>query len=196
MRRSHHTDSSIGEEVGRPQLAAPWLARWSLLQATSPFPRCNVDNSRSRYDRLHADCPAVILMTAAPAFADDTLHPGTAAFDPPTLTALGVVLPITGDDNFNAAVTVRYRVTGTDAWSAAMPLFHAHTEVVTGFAVTPRFETGGVTALLRREGIYSSHLTSWRRQRNAGQFGKAPKKRGPVAVPPDARDQKIVELER
>jgi len=56
-------------------------------------------------------------------------------------------------------------------------------------------ETGGVTALLRREGIYSSHLTSWRRQRNAGQFGKTPKKRGPVAAPPDARDQKVVELE-
>ena len=48
-------------------------------------------------------------------------------------------------------------------------------------------ETGGVTALLRREGLYPSHLTSWRRQREAGQFGKTPKKRGPVAVPPDLR---------
>jgi len=57
-------------------------------------------------------------------------------------------------------------------------------------------ETGGVTALLRREGLYSSHLTSWRRQRDAGQFGKTPRKRGPVAVPPDARDKQIAELER
>ncbi len=57
-------------------------------------------------------------------------------------------------------------------------------------------ETGGVTALLRREGLYSSHLTSWRRQRDAGQFGKTPKKRGPVAVPPDPRDTQIAELER
>jgi transposase len=57
-------------------------------------------------------------------------------------------------------------------------------------------ETGGVTALLRREGLYSSHLTSWRRQRDAGQFGKTPRKRGPVAVLPDARDKKIAELER
>jgi transposase-like protein len=56
-------------------------------------------------------------------------------------------------------------------------------------------ETGGVTALLRREGLYSSHLTSWRRQRDAGQFGKAPRKRGPVAVTPDPRDKKIAELE-
>ena len=57
-------------------------------------------------------------------------------------------------------------------------------------------ETGGVTALLRREGLYSSHLTSWRRQRDEGQFGKTPRKRGPVAVVPDARDKKIAELER
>ena len=54
----------------------------------------------------------------------------------------------------------------------------------------------GSAALLRREGLYSSHLTSWRRQRDAGQFGKTPKKRGPVAAPPDPRDKQIVELER
>ena len=57
-------------------------------------------------------------------------------------------------------------------------------------------EKGAVTALLRREGLYSSHLTSWRRQRDAGQFGKTPKKRGPVATPPDPRDKQIAELER
>lgn len=57
-------------------------------------------------------------------------------------------------------------------------------------------ETGGVTALLRREGLYSSHLTAWRKQRDAGQFGKTPKKRGPVATPVDPRDTKIAELER
>lgn len=57
-------------------------------------------------------------------------------------------------------------------------------------------EKGAVTALLRREGLYSSHLTSWRRQRDAGQFGKTPKKRGPVPVPPDRRDKQIAELER
>jgi transposase len=57
-------------------------------------------------------------------------------------------------------------------------------------------ETGGVTALLRREGLYSSHLTAWRRQRDAGQFGKTAKKRGPVATPVDPRDTKIAELER
>ena len=57
-------------------------------------------------------------------------------------------------------------------------------------------ETGGVSALLRREGLYSSHLTSWRKQRDAGQFGKTPRKRGPVATPPDPRDKQIEDLER
>jgi transposase-like protein len=57
-------------------------------------------------------------------------------------------------------------------------------------------EKGGVAALLRREGLYSSHLANWRKQRDAGQFGKTPRKRGPVATPPDPRDKKIVELER
>ena len=57
-------------------------------------------------------------------------------------------------------------------------------------------EKGGVAALLRREGLYSSHLASWRAQRTAGQFGSSPRKRGPVATPPDPRDKQIAELER
>lgn len=57
-------------------------------------------------------------------------------------------------------------------------------------------DKGGIAALLRREGLYSSHLTSWRRQRDAGQFGPKPRKRGPVPTPPDPRDKQIVELER
>jgi hypothetical protein len=39
--------------------------------------------------------------------------------------------------------------------------------------------TGGLGALLRREGLYSSHLTEWRRQREAGELeALTPKKRG------------------
>jgi transposase-like protein len=38
--------------------------------------------------------------------------------------------------------------------------------------------------LLRREGLYSSHLTTWRRQQEAGQVaGLAPKPRGPKVDP-------------
>ncbi len=41
-------------------------------------------------------------------------------------------------------------------------------------------EHGGIGALLRREGLYSSHLTKWRRERAASiRQGLAPRKRGP-----------------
>jgi transposase len=43
-------------------------------------------------------------------------------------------------------------------------------------------EFGQVGALLRREGLYSSHLTTWRQARERGELeGLAPKKRGPAA---------------
>lgn len=57
-------------------------------------------------------------------------------------------------------------------------------------------QKGAVAALLRREGLYSSHLASWRAQRATGQLGPSPRKRGPVPTPPDARDQQIADLER
>lgn len=41
-------------------------------------------------------------------------------------------------------------------------------------------ETGGIGAALRREGVYSSTLCDWRRQRDAGSLGAlSPAKRGP-----------------
>ncbi len=56
---------------------------------------------------------------------------------------------------------------------------------------------GELGALLRREGLYSSHLTSWRAARDRGELaGLAPKPRGPKATPADPRDKKIVEQER
>ena len=47
-----------------------------------------------------------------------------------------------------------------------------------------REQPGGIGRLLRREGLYSSHLTTWRRQQEAGQLmGLAPQKRGPKSNP-------------
>jgi len=41
------------------------------------------------------------------------------------------------------------------------------------------YKPGQIGALLRREGLYSSHLTSWRRQQKAGELaGLTSKKRG------------------
>lgn len=58
-------------------------------------------------------------------------------------------------------------------------------------------EPGQIGALLRREGLYSSHLTSWRRQREKGVLlGLTPKERGRKPQPEDPRDKKIRELLR
>jgi transposase len=44
--------------------------------------------------------------------------------------------------------------------------------------------SGGIAALMRREGLYSSHLTTWRKQRKSGEIaGLAPRKRGKKPVP-------------
>ena len=56
---------------------------------------------------------------------------------------------------------------------------------------------GAVGALLRREGLYSSHLTTWRAARERGDLAeRTVKKRGPVPRVPDPRDRRIAELER
>jgi len=45
-------------------------------------------------------------------------------------------------------------------------------------------ETGQLGELLRREGLYSSHLSNWRRQRDEGGLaGLTPKRRGRKAKP-------------
>jgi len=54
--------------------------------------------------------------------------------------------------------------------------------------------SGEIGALLRREGIYSSYLTTWRRQRERGELdGLAPQKRGPK---PDPQAIELAKLRR
>jgi transposase-like protein len=53
---------------------------------------------------------------------------------------------------------------------------------------------GEVGAILRREGLYSSHLTQWRRDRDrAAKAGLAARKRGPKGR---VEDPRIKQLER
>jgi transposase len=55
---------------------------------------------------------------------------------------------------------------------------------------------GDIGALLRREGIYSSHLATWRKQRQlAGETGALERKRGPKADPAAAQARRVLELE-
>jgi len=58
-------------------------------------------------------------------------------------------------------------------------------------------EPGQIGALLRKKGLYSSHLTCWRKQRDRGILnGLAPAKRGRKAKPKNPLDKRVTELER
>ena len=58
-------------------------------------------------------------------------------------------------------------------------------------------EQGQVGALLRREGLYSSNLTAWRRQVERGTLDAlSSKKRGPKAQKPDPSVRRITEQEK
>jgi len=53
-------------------------------------------------------------------------------------------------------------------------------------------QPGEVGALLRREGLYSSHLTTWRAQRTRGELqGLTPAKRGRKADPQAAEVERL-----
>ena len=56
---------------------------------------------------------------------------------------------------------------------------------------------GELGALLRREGLYSSNLTVWRRQRERGEIeGLSQKKRGPLPKEKSPLAAKVATLER
>jgi transposase-like protein len=58
-------------------------------------------------------------------------------------------------------------------------------------------EPGEIGALLRREGLYSSHLTTWRRQRVQGQLaGLSPKRRGRKSSVNEALTKELDALKR
>ncbi len=79
------------------------------------------------------------LVLSGTILADPKLYPSAPTLDRPTLVALGIQLPVTGDDNFNASVTVQYCVQSTNDCKTGLPLYRVHPEVVAGYNVTPQF---------------------------------------------------------
>ncbi|MBL8914088.1 MAG: right-handed parallel beta-helix repeat-containing protein [Archangium sp.] len=63
---------------------------------------------------------AVLLSSAA--LAQNATTAGTPTSPWPTLSSLSIDWPITGDDDLDGVVSVRYRVQGTMAWNDALPL--------------------------------------------------------------------------
>ena len=70
--------------------------------------------------------------------------------------------------------------------------FSAQTKLRVLAEIEGATDVGGIGAILRREGLYSSTLTGWRRQRVSGALGAlTPAKRGPK---PTARNPLAAEL--
>ena len=104
--------------------------------------------------------------------------------------------------------------TGEAPESSATPLAQATTEVVPAKARRRQFspsykrrivraaeackeQPGGIGRLLRREGLYSSHLTHWRAEIAAAEHAAlSPKARGPKPDPARADAKRVAELER
>jgi transposase len=58
-------------------------------------------------------------------------------------------------------------------------------------------EPGQIGALLRREGLYSSHLLTWRAARERGELaGLEPKKRGPKRSEPNPLAKQLADRDR
>jgi transposase len=58
-------------------------------------------------------------------------------------------------------------------------------------------EPGQLGALLRREGLYSSHLTTWRRQAEQGTLeALSPRRRGPKGQKPNPLSKRVDVLEK
>ncbi|MBK7402794.1 MAG: hypothetical protein IPJ34_42860 [Myxococcales bacterium] len=85
-----------------------------------------------------ATCVLAVLV-AGQARAADLLVPGALNVDPPTVISLGVQLVITGDDDGDAKVTLRYRPKGASAWRDGLPLHRVRASVVKGRTVPEQF---------------------------------------------------------
>jgi transposase-like protein len=59
-----------------------------------------------------------------------------------------------------------------------------------------RAAPGEQGTILRREGLYSSHLAEWRKARRQGALGSLSKKRGRKPKPAEASAKRIAKLER
>src|SRR5437762_6923312 len=71
---------------------------------------------------------AALTTLALPARAANSLTVSDPTLDTPTVITLGVQMLITGDDNFNATVTVRYKKSSDSTFKTGLPLFRVHPE--------------------------------------------------------------------
>ena len=112
--------------------------------------------------------------------------------------------PIDADDD--AAANAGRRPTVVAAPASAAPelsdrprrrTFTAQDKLCILAATDRAAETGGIGVILRREGLYSSTLSDWRRQRDAGTLGAlVPARRGPKTTGANPLAAEVAVLQR
>src|SRR3954451_641925 len=123
------------------------------------------------------------------------------------MTSLMPMLPTLNELEAGAAAHPGRRPTGGGAPPASSSpelLDRPHRRIFTAadklriLAETDRAaNTGGISAILRREGLYSSALTDWRRPRAAGVFDAlTPARRGRKATVPNPLAAEMAALQR
>ena len=81
-----------------------------------------------RIARFSADVVAALnAATPSTVALSDQAVPGEVIVEPPTLQALGLEWPLSGDANRNATASIRYRRKGTDTWREGLPSRHVGT---------------------------------------------------------------------
>jgi len=81
---------------------------------------------------------AILMLAANPVIGEDDINqtvtakvtPGQIIIEPPTLISLGFQWHISGDDNRNATVKLRYRIKGKDKWEVGLPLLRLQNEKI------------------------------------------------------------------
>jgi len=136
--RCHKTAAAEGLELADPPYEE---------EACEDAARSKFDNSAAKL-LARGTCPACLDLAAVTALGvaetdridddnafvypcpDPVLNAGTPVIDRPTLMALGVQLPISGDADRDATVSLRYRETGAPDWIDALPLMRVQPETV------------------------------------------------------------------
>jgi hypothetical protein len=87
---------------------------------------------------IRAGLTLAVSILSSPAAAQNSTTPGEVSVPYPTLRNLAVEWAISGDDNLNGVVTVRYRQAGSGAWHQALPLKRIPAGSNEGFSWTNR----------------------------------------------------------
>jgi len=134
--------------------------------------------------------------TPAPAAPDAARHAGGVAVEAAAPSPLSSVVPASAPAASDAARPARGVSVETVPKRGTRRSYSAAEKLRIVRQAAACTQRGEVEALLRREGIYSSHLTAWRKQLelhgSEALAGRKPGRKPKL----DAKDRRIAELER